>query len=217
MTFYDTKAQAKINITDLPIMTYASADSSKPIIIYYTGDGGFNSFSTEFAKQFNSKGYFVVSFDCLKSFWKSKTPEQSALDASNLISYYQSAWKKKQLILIGYSFGADIIPFIFTRLPKTQADDVQNIILLSPSNHTDFEVHITEMLGKNRKGTNNVPAELNKINQKPVLIVSGEKEEDSLNFSELKTTNYQKITIPGGHHYDRDPAEVVNSIIKYLQ
>ena len=113
--FYNTKAQAKINISDLPVMTYASADTSKPIIIYYTGDGGFNSFSTEFAKQFNSKGYPVISFNCLKNFWKSKTPEQSAVEASNLISYYENAWKRTQIILIGYSFGADVLPFIFTR------------------------------------------------------------------------------------------------------
>ena len=217
MTFYNTKAQEKINISDLPIMTYVSADSSKPIIIYYTGDGGFNSFSTEFAKQFNSKGYSVISFNCLKGFWRSKAPEESALEASNLISYYESEWKKKQIVFIGYSFGADVVPFIFTRLPKNQADDVKKIILLSPSNHTDFEVHLTEMMGKNRKGANNVPTEINKINQKPILILSGEKEEGSLNFSDLKFTNYQKITIPGGHHYDRDPAEVVDSIIRYLQ
>jgi type IV secretory pathway VirJ component len=217
ITFYNTKAQEKINISDLPIMTYVSADMSKPIVIYYTGDGGFNSFSAGFAKQLNSKGYPVISFNCLKNFWKSKTPDQSALEASTLISYYESAWKRTQIILLGYSFGADILPFIFTRLPKSQADNVEQIILLSPSNHTDFEVHLNEMLGKNSKGTNNVPGEINKINQKPILIVSGEKEEGSLNFTNLKITNYQKVTIPGGHHYDRDPAEVVNSIIKYLQ
>ena len=217
ITFYTTKAQAKINISDLPIMTYASADTSKPIIIYYTGGGGFNSFSTGLVKQLNSKGYPVISFNCLKSFWKSKTPNQSALEASSLISYYESAWKKTQVILIGYSFGADVLPFIFTRLPKNQADNVGQIILLSPSNHTDFEVHITEMLGKNSKGTNNVPAEINKINQKPILIVSGEKEDGSLDSRHLMITNYQNVTIPGGHHYDRDPAEAVNSIIKYLR
>src|SRR5438552_17469967 len=109
--FHNTQAQIKPNISNLPVMTYASADTSKPIIIYYTGDGGFNSFSTGFAKQFNIKGYPVISFNCLKSFWKAKTPDQSALEASNLISYYENSWKRKKLILIGYSFGADVLPF----------------------------------------------------------------------------------------------------------
>jgi type IV secretory pathway VirJ component len=217
ITSYNTKAQAKINISELPVKTYPSADTSKPIIIYYTGDGGFNSFSTAFAKQFNSRGYPVVSFNCLKSFWKFKAPEQSASEASDLITYYESSWKRTKIILIGYSFGADVLAFIFTRLSKNQTDDVKQIILLSPSNHTDFEVHVTEMLGNNRKGTNNVPAEINKINQKPILIASGEKEEGGINFNDLKITNYQKITIPGGHHYDSDPAQVVDTIIKYLR
>ncbi len=216
MLFNKVQAQVKTNIGDLSIMAYASADASKPIIIYYTGDGGFNSFSTVFAKQLNDKGYPVVSFNCLKNFWKPKTPDQAALEATGLISYYESLWQRKKIILIGYSFGADILPFIFTRLPKNQTDDAEQVILLSPSNHTDFEVHITEMLGKNKKGTNNVPAEINKIIQKPILIITGEAETDSLNHAALKIDNYKKITIPGGHHYDKDPSVAVDSILNNL-
>jgi len=216
ISFYTTQAQVKADIDNLSLMTYVSADTSKPIVFYYTGDGGFNSFSTGFVKRFNSGGYPVISFNCLKNFWKSKTPEKSALEASNIISYYEIAWKRKKVILIGYSFGADVVPFIFTRLPKSQAEDIRHIILLSPSNHTDFEIHLTEMLGKNRKGTNNVPVEINKIDRKPILIISGEKEEDSLNLADLKITNHHEITVPGGHHYDNDPASVVDAIIKYL-
>src|SRR3954451_8271489 len=214
--FFKAEAQQGKDISDLPVMTYSSSDTSKPIVLYYTGDGGFNSFSSQFVQHFNSKGYPVIGFNCLKHFWKSKTPHQSAIDASNLINYYQKLWKKKKIILIGYSFGADILPFIFTRLPGNQMENINQIILLSPSNHTDFEVHVTEMLGEGSKGMDNVPAEINKINQKPILILSGEKEDDDLNTAALKISNYKKVTIPGGHHYDGDPSFVVETIIKYL-
>jgi type IV secretory pathway VirJ component len=215
--FLEAQAQQSTVISDLPINTYSSQDTSKPVILYYTGDGGFNSFSTEFAEHFNAKGYPVISFNCLKHFWKSKTPEQSADDASKLISYYLGLWKRKRVILIGYSFGADIVPFIFTRLPRDQSKNISQIVLLSPSNHTDFEVHVSEMLGENSEGTNNVPAEINKIDQKPILILSGEKEEDDLNTALLRISNYQKIILPGGHHYDSAPSLVVDTIIKYLR
>jgi type IV secretory pathway VirJ component len=210
-----SKAQNN-DISDLPVMTLSSSDTSKPIILYYTGDGGFNTFSTDFAKDFNSKGYPVILFNCLKRFWKAKTAEQSAEDASRLINYYENLWKRKKIILIGYSFGADITPFIYTRLPKNQSANISNIVLLSPSNHTDFEVHVTEMLGENGSGKANVPAEINKINQKPILILFGEKEEGDLDVNALKITNYQKIIIPGGHHYDRDASSVAETILKYL-
>jgi type IV secretory pathway VirJ component len=125
-------------------------------------------------------------------------------------------WKRKKVILIGYSFGADITPFIYTRLPKNLTDNISNIVLLSPSNHTDFEVHVTEMLGENSSGNANVPAEINKINQKPILIIFGEREEGDLDVNVLKITNYQKIIIPGGHHYDRDASSVAETILKYV-
>lgn len=214
--FLKSKAQQDEDVSNLPIMTFASADTSKPIILYYTGDGGFNSFSTEFAQHFNSKGYPVISFNCLKHFWKSKTADQSAADASNLISYYEHLWKRKKVVLIGYSFGADIVPFVFTRLPKSLAENIRYIVLLSPSNHTDFEVHVSEMFGETSEGNNNVPAEINKITQKPILILSGEKEADDLNIAALRISNYCKITLPGGHHYDSAPSSVADTIIKYL-
>jgi type IV secretory pathway VirJ component len=217
LLFFRSTAQQSKNISDLPVMTYISSDTSKPIILYYTGDGGFNSFSTKFVQHFNTKGYPVISFNCLKHFWKSQTPGQSAVDASNLISYYENLWKRRKVILIGYSFGADIVPFIFTRLPKNQMENISQIILLSPSNHTDFEVHVTEMLGENSEGVDNVPAEINKINQKPILILSGEKEDDDLNIAALNISNYKKVTIPGGHHYDGNPSSVAETIIKYLR
>lgn len=212
--FSESKAQQNSDISSLPIMTYPSADTSKPIILYYTGDGGFNSFSTEFAKHFNEKGYPVISFNCLKHFWKTKTSEQSSVDAINLINYYENLWKRNKVVLIGYSFGADIVPFIFTRLPKNLMETINYIVLLSPSNHTDFEVHVTEMLGESSEGSDNVPAEINKITEKPILILSGEKEEGDLNVASLRIKNYQKITLPGGHHYDSAPSSVVDTILK---
>src|SRR5215831_4222340 len=88
-SFYISNAQQNPDINDLPVRAIGSADTLKPIVLYYTGDGGFNSFSNEFAKHFNAKGYPVISFNCLKHFWKSKTAGQSAVDASNLIAYYE--------------------------------------------------------------------------------------------------------------------------------
>ena len=72
------------------------------------------------------------------------------------------------------------------------------------------------MLGKNKNGTNNVPAEINKIIQKPILIITGEAETDDLNHAALQIDNYKKITIPGGHHYDKDPSVAVDSILNNL-
>ncbi|MGN6616401.1 MAG: AcvB/VirJ family lysyl-phosphatidylglycerol hydrolase [Ilyomonas sp.] len=218
MTSFSVKAQQATPVAGLPLATYAAStnDTSKPVIVYYTGDGGFNSFSTSFAKQLNSKGYNIVSFNSLKYFWRTKTPEQAAADAIQVIEYAQKTYNRKRFVLIGYSFGADVMPFIFNRLPKRLQVDTKYMVLMSPSTHTDFTVHVTELLGRNNKGSSNIPEEINKITGIPLLIVAGEKEEGGLNTSSLTIPNIHKLIIPGGHHYDSDPSFVVNTIINYL-
>lgn len=211
-------AQQVTPLSELPLQIFSPAtnDTSKPLIIYFTGDGGFNSFSTGFAKQLSATGYPVVSFNCLKYFWRTKAPEQAAVDASEVIQNYQNTYKRKRIVLIGYSFGADVVPFIYTRLSPALQSQTQHLVLLSPANHTDFAVHVTEMLGGSNKGNPNVLNEVNKISNKPFLIIAGEKEDGGLNISALKINNYKKLTIPGGHHYDSDPSFVVRTIIQNL-
>lgn len=212
------KTQQTQSVSDLPLATLAAAtnDTSKPVIIYYSGDGGFNSFSTTFAKQLNAGGFNVISFNSLKYFWRTKTPEQAARDAQRLIGYAQQTFKRKRFILIGYSFGADVTPFILNRIPKNLQANTKELVLMSPSTHTDFAVHVTELFGKNSKGVNNVPPEINLI-RIPILIITGEKEEGGLHTSSLTIPNFRKITIPGGHHYDSDPSYVVKTIADFIR
>ncbi len=140
-------------------------------------------------------------FNSQKYFWSKKTPEQTASDAEKIITYYQSKWKIRNVIIIGYSFGADVAPFIVTRLSKDTYAAVKNIVLMSPSNLTDFEVHVAQLFGKGKNTGNSVTAEINKIKQKPLLIIQGVKESEKIGTGSLKVT-YKLIGIKGGHRYD---------------
>jgi type IV secretory pathway VirJ component len=60
--------------TDLPIDTLGSNNMSKPLVLYITGDGGFNNFSKAFMKQWNANGYPVVALNAKSYFWKTKAP-----------------------------------------------------------------------------------------------------------------------------------------------
>ncbi len=183
------------------------------MVVYVSGDGGENNFSGDFVNGFNNHGYPVVLFNTLKYFWSKKEPAQAAKDIEAVITTYKRQWHKNNVILIGYSIGADVLPFVYTRLGgKTQAL-VKNIVLLSPSNYTDFEVHLTYMFSKN-KGSY-VPDEINKIT-KPVLIVQGNKEENRINIDALKNKNLSRLVLPGGHNYSSNTSDVVNGIIQKL-
>ncbi len=195
--------------TDLPIDTLGSKDMSKPIVFYISGDGGFNSFSTSFMKQWNGLGYPVVALNARSYFFRTKLPDMAAKDINDLILHYLLVWKRSNVILVGYSFGADVLPFIQTRLSSNIINKTKHTILLSPSYTTDFAVH----LFYSHKGSS-VPAEINKLNS-PVLIVYGNKETD-VPVKEIKNPKVSTLVFTGDHHYDDNVTGLVATIVKRL-
>ncbi len=53
------------DVSSLPLVPFPSKlqDSSKPFILYLSGDGGLNSFSKEYVQQMGNKGYPVILFN----------------------------------------------------------------------------------------------------------------------------------------------------------
>ena len=206
---------ASAEIANLPFNTNASnSDPQKPLILYITGDGGWNKFSQKFAQTMADNGYPVLSLNAAKYFWEKKSPEQAASDVSALIKVYMKQWNRNEIILAGYSFGADVMPFVYMRLPKEMAAVVKNVVLLAPSPNVDFEIHLIVLLGGKSKGPS-VPSEINKITGKPVLIVLADDDND-FPLDHLTIKNYSTIKLPGGHHYDGDVISVCNAIARKL-
>lgn len=206
---------AQVDISKLPVNIVSSVSNpDAPFILYITGDGGWNKFSQLLAGQMASKGYPVVSLNANKFFWQKKTPDQIAAAISALVRNYQREWNRKKFVLVGYSFGADVMPFAYNQLPKELVAQVENITLLSPSPATDFEIHVMVMLG-NKGGGQRVSSAINKITDKPVILFFGEGEND-FKIGDIPGKNITIEKLAGGHHYDGDEANVVNKIIQHI-
>lgn len=193
----------------LPVDTLSSKDASKPLVFYITGDGGMNSFSTAFIQQWNAKGYPVLALNAKSYFWKTKQPAVATGEIAALLSQYMIQWHRNKLIFAGYSLGADVLSFIQTRLPSDIADKIKHTILLSPSNTTDFTVHL--FYGS---GGSSVPAEINKL-VKPVLVIFG-KEETDTPAADISSKMATIITVPGDHHYNNQIAFLSGEIVKRM-
>ncbi|HEV8284891.1 MAG TPA: AcvB/VirJ family lysyl-phosphatidylglycerol hydrolase [Chitinophagaceae bacterium] len=196
--------------TSLSLSLYSNADTTKPLIFYISGDGGFNKFSTSFMQALNTQGYAVVGLNAKDYFWSKKKPEEAATAIETAINELNKQWKKKNIVLIGYSFGADVAPFMVTHFSTATVTKINRLILLSPSPKTDFEIHVLQMLGWGKSSGESVPAEINKIS-KPVTIIVGD-DENEFPFSQITIKNKQLIKMPGGHHFDGD----VNALCKQI-
>lgn len=201
--------------TTLPITILKSPDVGKPIIIFISGDGGWKGFAPSLAQKLNNKGYPIVGLDARAYFWNRKTPEQTAGDISRLLRQFLNKSKNKNFILMGYSFGADVVPFIQSRLQKELAAALTHSFLLSPSAKTDFEVHILEMIGMNNTYGRSVADEINKLTS-PATLIFGSNDTNRLALNK-KAANVHIVIVPGNHHFNNDIELIANTIIPIIR
>ncbi len=200
-------AQVTDDITDLPVTLFAAKkQAGETMVLFLTGDGGLNTFSQKLADEYTSAGLPVVAFNSSKYFWKRRTPDQSALDVAALMNKYSKELKKKFILLCGYSFGADVMPFIYMRLPEDLKEKVSRIQLLSPSAYTDFEVHLSYLFISKKF---DIASEVKKID-KPVICYYGASESDKP-LKDLVMKNFKVILLKGDHHYESSFGEIVNT------
>jgi len=204
------QSQEKVNVSDLPV-TIIPAKKAGPdlMVLYISGDGGWNTFSQNLCNQFAAAGVPVVALNSLKYFWSRKTPEEATNAAIALINKYGPVWKKKNILLCGYSFGADVMPFIYNRLPEAIKERVSRIELLSPSAYTDFEVHVSYLFMSKKMS---VATEIQKIN-KPVICFYGEDEKEKP-LENIRRSNFKIIIVNGEHHYEKSFGEIAQAGIK---
>ncbi|HKO81572.1 MAG TPA: AcvB/VirJ family lysyl-phosphatidylglycerol hydrolase [Chitinophagaceae bacterium] len=206
-------ATAKNN--KLPVEEWISSDQT-PFVLYISGDGGLNSFSTRICKSINQHGYSITAVNAKTYFWDKKTPDESASDLGNYLEKQMTGRKNQQIVLAGYSFGADVLPFIANRLPDSLKKKIIHIFLLSPSTSTDFEIHWLDIFGGKKKRSMNVVAEVNKINTIKTTAIFGTTETD-FPVNDIHLKNFSHEYLSGGHHFDENTTALVKTMSKYLK
>lgn len=200
--------------TNLPVKEWSS-ETQTPLVFYISGDGGYTEFSESLCGIINKSGYPVTSLNSKSYFWNKKTPEQTTKDIVTYINAQSGKKKNQQFILTGYSFGAEIVPFVVNRLPDSLKRKLVSVVLLSPSSSTDFEIHVWDMIWGKTKRKMDVIAEVNKMDSQKTAIIFGNKE-DNFPASDVKLKNYKNEKLPGGHHFEGNTDEVAKTMIKYF-
>ena len=200
-------------IENLPLQLSMNKGSNTKLVIYITGDGGWNNFSRKLTEEFEHKGYGVVSLNTRKYFWERKTPDIFARDIEYLINYYMGKWRKNSVLIVGYSFGADVAAFLPERLSKNLLKKMNHIVLLSPSASSDFVINLSDLIGdsKNTRRKYKVEPELNKTTF-PIVCVFGMNEDLKLKNTLIKKKTLTIYELPGSHQYKNDMALLVKMI-----
>jgi len=189
----------------------SAAAPSDAFAIIMSGDGGWAGLDQDIAAALSARGIPVVGLDSLRYYWTARTPDSVAADTDRMIRYYTSHFGKKRVLLIGYSQGADVLPFAVNRLPQATRAQVALTAILGMSEHALFEFHVSSWISDDTSGPATLP-EVNRITGMPVLCIYGEDEHDSL-CPMLDPSKFKIVKVKGGHHFDGNYAALADDIL----
>lgn len=201
-------------VTNVPLVITKSKfqNNDAPIALLISGDGGWYRFEQSIADRLANIGIPTLGLDSRKYFWERKSPEETAAYITKELLRYAKEWGRKKFLLIGYSFGAEVVPFLITRFPRELRSEVVSAVLLSPETTTDFEIHISNMLGLgNPKDIYKVTDEIVKAQMVPILIIYGDGEKSKVP-ALLSGTTVKVVKIPGDHHYKSNETLIVETM-----
>ncbi len=203
---------------DLPIVPLETRPLYETMAIIYSGDGGWRDIDKKLAAYLQQDGVPVVGVDALRYFWRERSPEETAADLAKIIDTYRKRWRVKHVALIGYSFGANILPATLKRTPKAQADSVSLISLLALSHQADFQISVMGWLGVAGAGKHGDPVEdLKDLKTDLVQCVYGAKEEDTACPAVRALPGVEVIERPGGHHFDGNYKIIADAIVTRIR
>lgn len=199
-----------------PVVELSARPAFDTLAIVYSGDGGWRDLDKSIAEYLQAHGVPVVGVDSLRYFWTKKPPKDAAADLAGLIETYTGDWKVKRVMLVGYSFGADVLPAMINLLPRADHARIVQISLLGLGAATDFEISVGGWVGTDDdEGVKTVP-ELRRIDPRLIQCLYGEDDGDAA-CPRLEPLGAEVIKTSGSHHFDGDYDALAEKILDGLK
>jgi type IV secretory pathway VirJ component len=207
-----------LSVSDLPLVEVPSTGGNTNILcIHITGDGGWGVTDRGIAQSLAAKGIPVVGLNSLHYFWSKKTADQAAADLNRIIEHYTARWNRNEVVVVGYSFGADVLPFMLNRIPAENLQKIKVISLLGLSSAADFQFHWTDWFSNHKRSTSQpVRPEVEKLRGRKILCFYGTEDDDAL-CAQLDPGLAHAIPIESGHRFGKGYQPIVDAILKEIQ
>jgi type IV secretory pathway VirJ component len=203
-------------LSDLPLTYLPGKANNDWLVVFISGDGGWRDIDRQISGVLQDNGTSIIGLDSLLYFWHAKTPAETAATLDRIITTGQRAWGKKRVALVGFSFGADMMPFVLP-LMKTRLQ-VKQVSLIALGTDASFEITVDDFLGEGDSQYQTVPALNALTDAPPMLCLYGAEEvaDEDTACPLLKQPNVRKVILPGGHHFDNDYPKLARIIATAL-
>jgi type IV secretory pathway VirJ component len=208
---------AAIATANLPLVEVpATKGTSDTLVVFVSGDGGWAKIDKEMSKVLAGNGMPVVGLNALQYFWTKRTPDAAARDLQSILEVYLAKWKRDRVLFVGYSRGADVLPFMINRLPAELKSKTRLIALLGPSPKVEFEFHIGDWMRTSSKTGFAVKPEVDKLSSRNIVCLFGEDDNDSL-CPIISGPRISTVMLKGAHHFDGGYENLAHIILAHLE
>lgn len=213
-TTNNKQTTASTDLKNLPLIEVPVKHPGDTFAVIISGDGGWAGIDKSLAESLAEDGIPSVGLDALHYFWSRRTPDETGRDLQTILRHYLHAWQMKKVLLIGYSRGADVLPFMSTRLPPELMSQVSLIALLGAEHRIDFEFHVSDWLpGSSKNAPYEVKPEVEKLIGHNLLCIYGTDEPTPL-CPDLNPQQVKTIKMQGGHHFGGNYKALADLILR---
>jgi type IV secretory pathway VirJ component len=212
LLFVTAVAAARLPLVEVP----ATKGSSDTLVVFVSGDGGWAKIDKSISKTLADNGMPVIGLNALQYFWTKRTPDGAARDLQSILEKYLATWKKERVLFVGYSRGADVLPFMINRLPPELRSKTRLVALLGPSPKVEFEFHVGDWMRSSSKAGYEVKPEVDKLTSQNIVCLFGADDQDSL-CPMISGPRISTVVLKGAHHFDGGYDKLAQIIVAHLK
>ena len=182
------------------------------LAVIYSGDNGWAQRVRRIAKGLAHAGVPVIGISSPYYFAQGPSQDRAARDLAELIDSYGAAWGRRQVVLVGYSYGADTLPLIVAALPPEARGRVKLVVLMSPSDRADLDFRGASWFNLTTPWARPVAPALASLGDIPVVCLHAAHDPRAA-CDHLAGPRLHSILLPGGHSYAGQEGPVVRTIL----
>jgi type IV secretory pathway VirJ component len=187
----------------LPLRELPVKGAGRSMAVILSGDGPFAELGNRLAKDLRAAGIPAVVWHSTSYYWTARTPEEAAGDLDLVIRHFGERWQRERVLVVGYSMGADVAPFLLNRLPRETRGRVGGVALLALAHDAVFEFRVRQWWTRSSAPSRAVRPELEKLRELRVLCIHGQGDENGA-CPEMATSGATVVELRGGHHFRGD-------------
>lgn len=119
---------------------HAPAGDGDVLTVVVSGDGGWADLDQQLGDAFAARGLPVLGINSFKYFWRLRSADEAAAQLDALLTENLARFHKQRIWMVGYSYGADVLPSIIDRLDPANRGRITQLVLLSPSRDYSWEI-----------------------------------------------------------------------------